>query len=232
MHYKKASLVTMLVTSTPLAYPSMCGVYSTDALQPSLVPHFDFTTMAMNDGMHGEGDGVLREEEYQMIYMITRVYQWADFNRINALKRGYPWRPGEEPPDLHGSIQQGATGNVPTKGACVRFSASQTLRWAKNSPAFLKPIIQDPEAPFWKCWLKHVEYLNVMLQFSFGESDPDRLDILIYEHQAHHIHDPTPTHPLRARVCRHVVTSCDCVSHPNLLGTLRPSRAVYRSEET
>ena len=128
----------------------MCVV---DALQPSLIPHFDFTTMVMNDGMHGEGDGILGEEEYQMIYMITRVYEWADYHTLNALKRGYPWRPGEEPPDLHESVQKGAAGNVPTKGTRVRFSASQTLRWAKHSPVFLKPIIKDPTAPFWLSWL-------------------------------------------------------------------------------
>jgi hypothetical protein len=81
-------------------------------------------------------------------------------------------------------VQKGAAGNVPTKGTRVRFSASQTLRWAKHSPVFLKPIIKDPTAPFWLSWLKHVEYLNVLMQFSFRESDPDRLDVLIYTHQA------------------------------------------------
>ena len=153
------------------------------AFQPSLVPCFDFTTMAMNDGMHGEGDGILGEECYQMVYMITRVMEWADYQQLNALKRGYPWHAGEEPPDLHESVQQGAKGNVPTKGTRIRFSASQTLRWAKHSVAFLRPVIQDPDAPFWKCWCKHVEYLNVLMQYSFTISDLEKLDQLVYEHQ-------------------------------------------------
>lgn len=64
----------------------------------------------------------------------------------------------------------------------ARYTAAETHKFALASEALLNDLLPQTE-PAWVCWLKHVEYLRVMLQDSFTPQDILKLDNLIFEHQ-------------------------------------------------
>ena len=160
-----------------------CGLQkSVYALDPKLVPHADCTTMCPNDPMHGEPDGNLRRSGYRTLYMMIK-HKWCTVEALNARMHEYEWPTGQRPPDLHESIKEGVKGGMPSPDGKWRYSAAQGLYFAKHSVALLRPFIQDEDAPFWKCWVKHVEYVNVLLQDEFTHGDILALDRLIFEYQ-------------------------------------------------
>ena len=154
------------------------------ALQPSLVPLADFTVMAPEDPMHGEPDGNLRRSGYRTIYNMGRAWG-VTCEQVNGAIRSYNWPPGDRPPDLHESIMKGAKGGMPDPDGKWRYSASQGLKFSKHSVAMLQNagLVRDTEAPFWKCWVKHVEYINILLQDEFTQQDILTLDRKVYEYQ-------------------------------------------------
>ena len=61
-----AQVMCDLSASSTQAKLKAAGIYKkVYALQPSLMPHADFTTMCPNDIMHGEPDGNLRRSSYR-----------------------------------------------------------------------------------------------------------------------------------------------------------------------
>ena len=154
----------------------------TYAMQPSLIPHFRIE-MAAQDGMHGEPDGLLRMEAYQMLFMIIRVEEWASFDEVNAMISQYHWPKGHKPPPLHSSVQKGATGKVPSTDTVLRYTASETLHFAKHSVFLLRRIIKDSSRPFWQSWLAHVEYLELLMQLQITPAQVTALDAAVYKHQ-------------------------------------------------
>lgn len=64
----------------------------------------------------------------------------------------------------------------------ARYTAAETHKFALASEELLSNVVPQTE-PVWVCWMKHVEYLRVMLQESFTPQDIIKLDNLIFEHQ-------------------------------------------------
>ena len=159
------------------------GYNSVDyAMMPSILPHFRIE-MAAQDGMHGEPDGLLRQEGYQMLYNIIRVEDWASLDEINALISQYTWPAGHKPPPLHESVTKGAVGTIPSSDTTLRYTATQTLHFAKHSVALLAPVIKDTSRPFWRSWLAHVQYLEILMQLEFTPAQVNALDAAVYQHQ-------------------------------------------------
>eukprot|EP00965_Chrysotila_dentata_P118678 3923874-Pleurochrysis_carterae.AAC.1 len=63
--------------------------------------------------MHGEPDGLLREEGYYMIFTIVRIEKWCALEEINSLMDHYSWPVGHKPPPIHASVLKGTRGTVP-----------------------------------------------------------------------------------------------------------------------
>ena len=153
------------------------------ALQSSLVPLADCITMCPEDPMHGEPDGNLRRSGYRTLYMMCK--QWGvSTDELNQAIGKYNWPPGQRPPELHVSIEKGAAGGRPSSDGKWRYSASQGLYFAKHSITFLNHLVKDPAARFWVCWVKHVEYVNILMQDEFSRDDVFMLDRKIYEYQS------------------------------------------------
>ena len=89
------------------------------------------------------------------------------------------------PPAFHESISKGIKGGKPDPDGKWRYSASQGFHFAKHSVAMFRQagLIKNAEAPFWKCWVKHVEYVNILLQDEFTQQDVLTLDRMVYEYQ-------------------------------------------------
>ena len=151
------------------------------AVQPSLIPGFDYTKCMPEDPMHCDPDGVGRQQGYYTLYMLGQ--RGVGYERINARIDAYPsWLSGQKPPHLHSSIMTGATGRKPTRGGKWRYSASQTMHFISHSVELLEPFVPDKSAPFWMCHLKYVELHELAFRHQFTEAQRLHLDELIYEY--------------------------------------------------
>ena len=151
------------------------------AVQPSLLPGFDYTKCMPEDPMHCDPDGNGRCQGYYTIYMLGQ--KGVGFERINERIDAYSsWLPGQKPPHLHPSIAKGAKGGKPTPGGKWRYSASQTMHFISHSVELLEPLVPDTSAPFWVCHLKYVELHELAFRYQFTEAQRIHLDELIYEY--------------------------------------------------
>ena len=152
------------------------------AVQPSLIPEFDYSTMMPDDPMHVDPDGNGRCQGYYTIYMLGR--QGVSVEAINARIDAYQaWLPGQKPPHLHHSIMKGAAGGRPTAGGKWRLTASQTMHLIAHSVELLEPFVADPTALFWRCHVAYVTMHELAFRHQISESQRLHLDELIYQHQ-------------------------------------------------
>lgn len=134
--------------------------------------------------MHGEDDGLLRAEAYQMLNILFRKWKEHGFtlDRFNAAMLDWNWG-GTVVPPLHHSVLEGAKGGVPSVGAHLRYTASQMVRFARALQFIMAPFIHDPKEPAWISWKLHLEYFEQKMARQFDDESILRLEAAIVAHQ-------------------------------------------------
>ena len=76
------------------------------------------------------------------------------------------------------------TGGMPCRDSKLRLSAAETQYFALCSVNLFGPYVdRTKECSFWDSWVKHIEYLRIMLQPTIKVSDLVNMSALIKEHQ-------------------------------------------------
>ena len=66
----------------------------------------------------------------------------------------------------------------------LRLSAAETQYFALCSVDLFEPHIdRTKECRFWNSWVKHVEYLKIIVQHEVTATELFRLDVLVMDHQ-------------------------------------------------
>lgn len=179
-------------------YLHTIGISEDTALTPAfmcallLLPYFDIsgmTGMIGEDLMHHEMQGVLKFELALMLYYFIRVRRWFTTEELNARIASFPWPTGYRLPPLYKQhIEEGIANGQPKHDAHVHLTASQMLTFAQFSVALFTgdlptALVKDQSDPLWVCWCAHLDYLNVLLAYSFTYDSVVHLDRLIFRHQ-------------------------------------------------
>ena len=178
------------------------------ALSPQYLPHFRYVEGCPQEEMHNEDDGLLRAENYQCLNVLFR--KWKKFGKLtldafNARMADWNWQSTPVPP-LHTSVLEGAKGGVPSPGAHLRNTASQTVEFSRALEHLLAPFIPPgPPEPALECWLLHAKYFEMKMARSFTEETIVELERATVAHQAR----APPPPPQRPRQPSFAV-------HPNL----------------
>ena len=81
-------------------------------------------------------------------------------------------------------ITKTQVGGMPCRDSKLRLSAAETQYFALCSVDLFGPYIdRSKECRFWDAWVKHVEYLRIMLQSEIKVTDLVKMSVLIEEHQ-------------------------------------------------
>lgn len=157
------------------------------ALASQYFTHFRFVEGCAQEEMHNEDDGLLRAENYQVLNVLFR--KWKSFGKLtldsfNARMADWNWQSTTVPP-LHASVLEGAKGGVPSPGAHLRYTASQTVEFSLALEHLLAPFVPPgPPEPAFECWLLHVRYFEMKMARSFTEETIIELERATVAHQA------------------------------------------------
>lgn len=161
------------------------GINSVDhALCPDYVPKFRCAEGQPQDEMHAEDDGLLRAEAYQLLNVTLRKWKPYGFtlDRLNAALLDWNWE-GRTIPPLHQSVLEGAKGGVPSQGAHLRYTASQTVTFSRALQHIMAPFIHDPKEPAWLSWLAHMYYFELKMARQFDDESILALEQAVVDHQ-------------------------------------------------
>jgi hypothetical protein len=76
------------------------------------------------------------------------------------------------------------TGGVPCRDSKLRLSAAETQYFALCSVDLFEPYIdRSKECRFWDSWVKHIEYIRIMIKSEVKVADLVKMSALIKEHQ-------------------------------------------------
>ena len=173
------------------------------ALSPDYFAHFRYVEGSPQEEMHNEDDGLLRAEQYQVLNVLFR--KWKKFAKLtldsfNSAMANWNWQSIIVPP-LHPSVLEGVKGGVPSPGAHLRYTASQTVEFSHALEHLIAPFIPPaPPEPAWECWLLHMKYFDCKMARSFTDetSSSSRMRRLLIRSPSL----PTPTlSPPRCRWC-------------------------------
>eukprot|EP00965_Chrysotila_dentata_P195018 6176733-Pleurochrysis_carterae.AAC.1 len=114
---------------------------------------------------------------------MLHTVQWCTLDHINLLIADYSWPAGRRPAPIHSSVLKGARGTVPESGSTLCYTASKRLHWAKHSAAFLQLVVKDPTQLFWRSWLPHLSFIEMLLQYEIGDKAIADLGRAIYAQQ-------------------------------------------------
>ena len=163
------------------------GFYSISyALHPLFFPHFSPFGGVPQDVMHAEfSSGTANAELAQMLYLFISKERWFSVAELNHAIDEFPW--DEElgvtkPPPVWDSIRVGKQGGLPADGAHLRYSGSQTMKFALASVRLLQPLVQNAAHPAWVSWKAHHAYLVQLLEHSFTLTSIANLDKAVQEH--------------------------------------------------
>jgi hypothetical protein len=160
---------------------------SSFAFDSQYFPGFDMIDGSPNDGMHLEGDGILKPEAAGMLalHIKKKYYTLPEVNMGLACCDKDTW---EVPPPVQAQDLKCLTqaGDVKLK-AGLRYSASEMIHFAFHSIDVIQPLLArhgEPalQDPAWRAWCKHVEYLAIIHQSVITEVERIRLARLILEH--------------------------------------------------
>ena len=73
-------------------------------------------------------------------------------------------------------------GILPKKGCHLHMTAADTLSFAIHSPVIFRQLGVPQDVPPLKCWLTHLDYLNICLQHKITEAEILKLDRLVQSH--------------------------------------------------
>lgn len=137
---------------------------------------------------------------YQFLNVVLR--KWRDvltLDKLNAAIADWDWQ-GCVVPAMHHSVKEGTRGGLPSPGAHVRYTASQTVEFARALEFLIQPYIADEKEPAWLCWKAHIHYFNLKMARSFTPDSIAALEIATVNHQvrtcARPRTPPTGTFPL------------------------------------
>lgn len=163
------------------------------ALSPDYFAHFRYVEGSPQEEMHNEDDGLLRAEQYQVLNVLFR--KWKKFAKLtldsfNSAMANWNWQSIIVPP-LHPSVLEGAKGGVPSPGAHLRYTATQTVEFSHALEHLMAPFIPPgPPEPAWECWLLHMKYFDCKMARSFTDETIIELEDATIAHQV-----PFPAHP-------------------------------------
>lgn len=140
--------------------------------------------------MHVLAEGILKLEIAALLYMLCRKMKWGvTLDMVNRACAKYPWPVGHKPPRFRDVILEGRGANKdgdapsrPKKGCHVHGSAGQILDFTLHSIELLRPFIQDPDEPVWRCWKVLVQILILSMHHTFTLDMVWKLDDLIQDH--------------------------------------------------
>eukprot|EP00965_Chrysotila_dentata_P200404 6179961-Pleurochrysis_carterae.AAC.3 len=101
--------------------------------------------MSLMDIMHGEPDGLLREEGNYWIFLMVRIEKWCSLDDINSPQLAN-WTKAPTCPRLRFE-------------RFTQHSARARNDLTAHSVAFLSPVVKVPSREFWCCWVQRVAYL-------------------------------------------------------------------------
>ena len=160
------------------------GLYNMSyALHPTFFPYFDPFRGVPQDVMHDEfSSGTANSELAEMLYLFISKEKWFTVAQLNASIDSYAWPKGEKPPPIWESVRVGRKGGLPADSAHLRYSGSQTLRFALASRSIIEPLVRDATHPAWLSWTAHLHYLNLLLEDFFTHESVLALDKAVQNH--------------------------------------------------
>jgi hypothetical protein len=116
--------------------------------------------------------------------VVLRKWDSLTVDKLNTAIGDWHWQDTVVQP-LHHSVREGATGGVPSPGAHLRYSASQTVAFSLALEYIIAPFVEDPEEPAWLSWLAHMRYFRLKMARSFTYATILELEDAVIEHQVH-----------------------------------------------
>lgn len=141
-------------------------------------------SVCCQEEMHGEDDGLLRGEGYQVIYIANRKWKLFTLDNFNARLADWNWQ-GTIVQPLHPSVCEGTKGGKPSPGAHLRYSASQTVAFALALEHIMAPLVEDTQEPAWLSWLAHAHYFRLKMARAFTDASILELEDAVIAHQVH-----------------------------------------------
>jgi len=144
-----------------------------------------------------------------MLIVVLKMFTLKEANKIMAAAPRSTWiGDGFPPPPIHHFLLKGAKNKLPKKAGKMRYTASNMRKFAiarcvricynpsiepsnhafgfasaMHSVDLFAPLITDAEHPVWVSWVKHVEYVKLMVQDSYTIPQIIDMDKAIYEAQ-------------------------------------------------
>ena len=145
----------------------------------------------------------IRNRQYYTLEALNRAldqYAWPSGNRPPYFTEGVlKGRNAKEPAEGAGDdggyeggndsdeeevvIVGGASKYAPKSGCHIHMTAGQTLLFARHSPTIFARLNVPSNDPALKCWLTHLEYLNILMQQEIDEAQILEMEALVRSHQ-------------------------------------------------